>query len=135
MKQGAYWVNCSPAHIHDLLHGNRSMCVSHMKTHTAVKLTDGGVSGGLGRAVGGTQRGYLAYKLVNKPPSGLHSLYFSLRLHGSGSKPPFMCGYPSKACGILLSNSKMFPALCFEVGPTRKVQLYEQVNHNIIIHI
>lgn len=42
------------------------------------------------------------------PSSWFHSLYFSFRHPGSGSKTLFMRGYPSKSCGILLSNSRCF---------------------------
>lgn len=131
MKQGAYWVNCSSAHIHDPLHGNQSIYMSACSAD--LQQSNWRRRWGLRLAGGGTERWYCAYKLDNKPPSLFHSLYFSFRHTGSGSKPPFMCGYPSKAWGILLWNSKSFLYFVFKArfnhgGPKRRVKNCTWVN-------
>lgn len=116
MKQGAYWVNGSSAHIHDPHHGNRSIHMSGCKqTDNSQTDRDVGVStlgsiGGGGDWQGDEPGGDILHTnwTTGPPSSWFHSLYFSFRHPGSGSKTLFMRGYPSKSCGILLSNSRCF---------------------------
>ncbi len=139
MKQGAYWVNCSRAHIHDPLHGNQSIYMSDCSADLQqsnwqrrwglhARLRGGRTGRGRDWEVifcmqTGQQAPFLGSILCN----------LALGIQGVAAKPPFMCCYPSKARGILLSNSKHFLHFVFEtkfsrVGQKNKVR-------NDVLHV
>lgn len=116
MKQGAYWVNCSPAHIHDPLHGNRSIYMSGCSPdlQQSNRQRRWGLHARLYRGGGVIGRGsYLEVIFCiqtgrQAPLVGSILCHLALGTQGVAPKPLFVCCYPSKACGILLSNSKCF---------------------------
>lgn len=99
----------SQAHIRDLLHGNRSIGVSRAtRTHTTVKLTVGRVSTLEEWQWEELEGDILHTNLSTAPPVGFMLCILALSTMGVAPNPLFMRSYPSKACGILLSNSKCF---------------------------
>lgn len=122
MKQEAYWVNCSPAHIHDPLHGNRSIYMSGCSPDLQQSNRQGrwGLHARLYRGGGGGDwqgellRGDILHtNWTTGPPSWFHSLSFSFRHPGSGSKTPFHVLLSLQSLWNFVVKLQMFPALCF----------------------
>lgn len=103
---------------------SQSTCQAAAQAYNSQTARDVGVST-LKSAVGGSNREVIfCIQTGRQAPLSVVSIPCTLALGTQGVAPNslFMCRYPSKACGILLSNSKSFLCVVFKERSSTQVK-------------
>lgn len=132
MKQGAYWVNCSPAHIHDPLHGNQSVSMSDL---TTVTLTEMLGSPCLSPQGGGDWQGehqgwYFAYKLETGCQVGSRLYALALGTEGVAPKPLSCAVIPPKPVEFYCQTQSVSCTLVLNVYVKQEVRIVLEQKHS-----